>query len=328
MKATALIDWFTFSVKGAVEPDQVIRDYLNIDADLFQDNCFGNFGYTRSKSLNGLMVYYAPAEDRIGDMGVCVSMSGKGARTFEAHTRHKSKGTPFIALARMLHIDDKVNITRVDLALDDKAGLLDLEVIADAVRDGHINSRIRDRRCIEGYDVEKKAGMTIYLGAPQSEFRIRIYDKSKEQYKPNEPEYNQHWVRFEMVMRGDNANGFLNCLVNSENLGLLASGILNDKLSFIERDDSNISRCSFSPWWVKFLETLEAVDLVSKEEIQHSMERSIEWISRYIAPTLSLINDAKGYFMIREFLSIGAAKRTKQQAAMLEDYRHVYRKEM
>ena len=86
MKGMALLDWLTFSVKGLESPDIAISQYLKMDTALFEDKCFGNYGYLRSKSFNGIMVYYSPADDRVGDMGVCVSMSGAGCRTFEAHT--------------------------------------------------------------------------------------------------------------------------------------------------------------------------------------------------------------------------------------------------
>lgn len=324
MKSTALIDWFTFSVKGAQDPDDVITDYLHMDKNLFQDKPYGNYGYLKSKAFNGIMVYYEPGGKRVVDMGVCISMSGTGCRTFEAHSHYKSEGTPFIALAQRLHVDPAVNVSRADLAIDDRNKMLDLEVIAHAVRKGLINSRIRDRRCIDDYDVVKKAGQTIYFGAEKSSFRIRIYDKAKQMFKPGQLEYDQHWVRFEMVMREKNANGFINCLVNSENLGLLAVGIINDKLSFIERDDSNISRCSVCQWWLDFLESMDSIKLASKEATVHEIENLIDWVTQQIAPTLSLIRDAKGYFAIWDILNQGAVRRTKQQDALLEDYRNVY----
>lgn len=324
MKGTALLDWFTFSVKGVTDPDLVISDYLRMDPALFEDHCFGNYGYLRSKSFNRIEVYYDPSEDRVGDMGVCVSMSGSGCRTFEAHTALTSVGTPFIALVQRLHVDPDVNVSRVDLAIDDKDGILDLDVIVDCVRNNQINSRIRKRDIHDGYDGADRAGMTVYIGSPKSDFRIRIYDKAKEQFERGEEGYNQHWIRLEIVMKGDNANGFLGCLANTDNLGVVASGILNDKIAFIERDDSNISRCSFCSWWVEFLESLESIKLVSKEEVRHVLEDVIEWVTRQVAPSLSLIRDARGYLAIYDILAEGLEKRSRKHEALLNDYRHAY----
>ncbi|MDY3618088.1 replication initiation factor domain-containing protein [Agathobaculum sp.] len=327
MKSAASIDWLTFSIKGETDPHAIVKRYLRIDPALFVDHPHGKYGYQRSMSFGNIFVFHDPAPDRIGDMGVCVSMSGSGCRTFEAHTTLHSKDdltTPFLRLVEQLHADENVNVSRVDLALDDTEGYLDLEVIAAAVDENTINSRIRKRRVVKGYDGTIKDGTTVYIGAEQSDFRIRIYDKAKERYKPTEPEYNKHWVRFEIVMRGDNANGFVNALVNTDDLGLLASGILNDKIAFIERTETNITRCEVCKWWTDFVDSVANIKLVIKEETQHRLLKSIDWVKRQIAPTLSLINDAKGFFMIREILAIGTSKRTRQQQAILDDYRNSY----
>lgn len=327
MKSAACIDWFTFSVKGEQDPKKVISEYLRIDPVLFSDNPYGKFGYQRSMSFGNIFVFYDPAADRVGDMGVCVSMSGSGCRTFEAHTTLRCKddtATPFLRLLERLHTDEHVNVSRVDLALDDREGFLDLDVICEAVRNNTINSRIRKRRVVLGYDGVNASGTTVYIGAEQSDFRIRIYDKAKEHYKPKDADYNTHWVRFEIVMRGDCANGFVGAMVNTEDIGLLASGILNDKIAFIERTDTNITRCEVCKWWSDFVDSVAGIKLVIKEETQHKLLKSVDWVKHQIAPTLSLINDAFGYFMIRDILTIGTDKRTNQQQAILDDYRNSY----
>lgn len=243
-----------------------------------------------------------------------------GCRTFEAHTTWRGNTdacTPFLRLLGRLHIDENVNVSRVDLALDDTEGYLDLNVICEAVANNTINSRIRQRRVVLGYDGTNQSGTTVYIGAEQSDFRIRIYDKAKEHYKPTQPEYQSHWARFKIVMRGACANGFVDALVNTEDLGLLASGILNDKIAFIERAETNITRCEVCHWWNDFVDSVASIKLVIKEETEHKLLKSIDWVKRQIAPTLSLINDARGYFMIREILAVGSAKRTRQQRCIV-----------
>lgn len=330
MKGSALIDWFTFSVKGQSNPDFVISSYLHMDPDLFQVNPFGGLGYCSSKAFHGILVFYDPAKDKNGldrtmEMGVCVSMSGSGCRTFESHTSYKSEGTPFWALVGKLHVDPLVNVSRVDLAVDDREGLLDLDVIADAVRKNQVNSRIRKRRIFDAFDGADGDGKSVYFGASQSSFRIRVYDKAKEHYKPDQAEFCQHWVRFEIVMKGECANGLVSCMANSCDLGVMAAGILNDKLSFIERDDSNITRCSVCQWWLDFLESFDAMKLVSQEEGCHELEHIFEWLVRQIAPSLSMVREGKGIFAIQELLKAGQENRTKKQAALLNDYRNTCR---
>lgn len=325
MKSAATIDWLTFTLKMVVDPVAVIKDFLALDPDLFQSQDFGKFGYRKSMYFAGIFVYFDPAEGRKMEMGVCVSMTGVGCRTYEQHTRLTAAGTPLRALIEKIHITDMVHCTRLDLALDDKDKLLDLDRIADCVESGCVNSRIRKRTIYRGYDGSDRSGTTVYIGAPSSDFRIRFYDKAKEKYNPDDERYYLHWVRLEMVMRGKNADGCVAAICNSDDLGLLASAILNDKLAFIERDsDSNISRCQICRWWLDFVDAVAAVKLVEKEDVPHKLERSIDWIRNQVAPSLSLIADARGFFLIREILALGADKRTKQQQALLDDYRNSY----
>ena len=87
MKCQVLVDWLTFSVK-AKDPKKVIRDYLGMDPDLFQDTGCGLLGYNRVLRFSDICVCYEPREnDFFQGMGVCVSMSGNGCRAFESMSK-------------------------------------------------------------------------------------------------------------------------------------------------------------------------------------------------------------------------------------------------
>ena len=114
----------------------------------------------------------------------------------------------------------------------------------------------------------------MYIGAPSSEFRVRIYDKALEQGVEG------HWIRVELVMRSANANAFVEDMTNSENVGKLAAQVINDKFSFIERDDSNISRCTVCDWWQNFVDELDRPGVKScVSEIRQSQEE-VRWKGR------------------------------------------------
>lgn len=323
-KSVATIDWLTFSVKMEDNPRVVIQKFLQMDCNLFELQSWGKFGYRQSLSFNGIVVFFDPAEHRKMEMGVCVSMSGKGCRTFERFTAWtasvKNGVTPFMPFMAFTHIDQNVHFTRVDLALDDKDGLLDLDTITYHIETDEINSRIKHRTFYKSYEGSNRSGTTAYIGAPASDFRIRFYDKAKEHYKPTDPEYNSHWVRCEIVMRGKNADGCVAALCNTDNLGYLASAILRDKLAFIVRDNDNISRCTVCDWWLAFIGRVAGIKLVTKEDVPHSLERSLEWVVLQVAPTLSMISEAKGFFQIREILQIGESNRSPKLQALLDDY--------
>lgn len=162
--------------------------------------------------------------------------------------------------------------------------------------------------------------MTVYIGAPSSSFRLRIYDKAKEQFAPEDPAYNDHWIRVEMVMRGKQANGFLAAFCNSNDLGALAAGILNDKLRFIERDDSNITRCSTAVWWLEFVESVERIKLLVPETVQHTIDRMGDWLTAQISPCLATFYKAYGWTGIKKLLEHGGERMSAKHRAILDNY--------
>jgi len=150
MKCQVLIDWLTFSVKKD-DPNEVIRDYLGLDPNLFQETGYSLLGYNRVLRFSNICVCYEPREnDYFKSMGVCVSMSGNGCRAFETMSNFKgakdkqgTESVAFPAFFQKLMADETANISRVDVACDDREGCLDMDKIIDKTRSNEINSRLR-----------------------------------------------------------------------------------------------------------------------------------------------------------------------------------------
>lgn len=319
MKCQVLIDWLTFSVKKD-NPNEVIRDYLGLDPDLFRDAGYGLLGYNKVLRFSDICVCYEPRQnDYFKDMGVCVSMSGNGCRTFETMSKlgvedkKDGQSVAFSALFRLLAADETANVSRIDIACDDREGYLDMDQIIDKTRSNEINSRMMKRTINFSLDGIKKAGATVYIGAPTSDFRVRIYDKALEQGVEG------HWVRVELVMRSANANAFVAEITNSENVGKLAAQVINDKFSFIDRDDSNITRCTVCDWWKNFVDELDKVRLVSREVIQHGVEHIRGWIESQVGPSLYVLMKTMGIFDIYNIAASAAGRITAQQEALILD---------
>ena len=331
MKCNVLIDWLTFTVKDVYDPVKVITWYLGMDGCLFQEMPYGLDGYEHCMEFNDIKVLYQPREDvNFQNMGCCVQMSGNGCRTFETYSKLNLDGatdqqgtgsTAFPCLFQLLCCNN-CNVSRIDIACDDHAGVLDMDVIVDAVMHNNINSRMAKRQVVLSYDGTQRDGTTVYLGAPSSDFRVRIYDKAKEQ-----GDLVSHWIRVELVIKGKNAMAFVENFVNCEDVGTLASGVINNKFSFIERDDVNISRCSKSGWWIEFMENLDAVELLSRSIVQHEIDDVEEWAVRQLAPTMGLLFKAKGSVWLHEYLKDGEARLSGKQLKVLADYKNLNRPE-
>ncbi len=151
MKCQVLIDYLTFSIKSAQTPQEVIQKYLGLDPTLFQEAPYGLMGYQRVLRFSDIQVLYEPRENEyFRDMGVCVSMSGNGCRAFETMSRLTMKGakdtqgtasTAFPVLFQLLAATEDANISRIDIACDDREGHLCMDDIVRKVQDNEINSR-------------------------------------------------------------------------------------------------------------------------------------------------------------------------------------------
>lgn len=326
MKAEVLVDWLTFTVTTSkydndshvsvaeYTPGEVIRNFLGMDPDLFQDAGYGILGYNRVLRFNDIQVCYEPRENEyFKDMGVCVSMSGKGCRAFEAMSSYGP--VPFAALFQLLDDTPGSHVSRIDIACDDHAGALDMDQIIDKVQHNEINSRMSARSVLVSWDGLAKSGATVYIGAALSAFRLRIYDKALEQGTKGP------WVRVEMVMRAEQANAFVHQVTQGAPIGQLAARVLNDKFAFIERDDSNISRCSVCSWWADFVGSLEYLHLVTRPELQQSVAGIERWVTDQVAPSLSVLVETFGVQYLVEIALSAADRLTDRQKALISEFR-------
>lgn len=327
MKAEILIDWLTFSVstkrygenKSYVDvsefsPQEVIRTFLGMDPDLFQKTGAPLPGYACALSFNGILVAYEPREDDyFKNLGVCVSMSGNGCRTFESMSSYGP--VPFESLVQLLSDTPGSNVSRIDIACDDHSGALDMDVLIEKLLSNDINSRMTKRRVVIGFDGVDKDGSTIYIGSEKSAFRLRIYDKALEQGTKD------HWIRVEMVLREKHANAFVAQIVQGVPVGQLAAAVLNDKFSFIDRDDSNISRCTQCSWWIDFVGTLATLHLVTRPEPDHAVVRIDRWVYNQVAPSLAVLAETYGLGHVIEIALTAYDRLSGKQQALIRDFR-------
>ena len=219
---------------------------------------------------------------------------------------------------QLLAAEPSANISRIDIACDDREGYLSMDDIVGKVQGNEINSRMMKRTLYLGYDGTDRSGTTVYIGAESSAFRVRIYDKALERGESG------HWVRVELVMRGENAQAFGQKLTNAENVGKLAAQVINDKFSFIIRDDTNITRCTVCPWWQAFVDELESVRLVARETVQHCVEHIASWVEAQVGPSLAILFQTMGFPKIFELAVEASSRLSDKQRFLIADYNALY----
>ncbi len=102
---------------------------------------------------------------------------------------------------------------RIDLAIDIKNGTLDIVGLSEMVKAKQCVTQARKSMLISSLDAP---GVTLYIGSPSSDQRLRIYDKAAEQNMTG-----AEWTRIELQLRGKRSHIARSMLLASGSLDLI-----------------------------------------------------------------------------------------------------------
>lgn len=251
-----LLDWLTVSTKIWSEND--IIQLLRLEDCSWEHMDAYRYGYSHRCTFSGITILSGGHND---DMGICLEMSGQGCRAFETYS-----SLTWIELLRILKDPyNEFNITHIDLAFDDHTGILDMGELLDDTDAHRYRSRSRWWKVEYG-----SCGTTIYHGSPQSNIRVRIYDKAAERGLLD----GTHWIRVELVLRDTNASGAVDAILEHEQLGPVFSGILSNYLVYCDpSSDSNRSRWDPTEYWQQLLQGASAIHIAADPGLEYNIFR-------------------------------------------------------
>lgn len=245
----------------------------------------GAMGYNRAFQCGHITVF---TEGRPG-MGTHVRISGQGCRELEGRGLTDWRGY-WLYLHRL-----NCHLTRWDSAFDDYQGLLDIDVMEQAFRDGNVTCGWRKGRATEGFtkgesstiseDGPSKDGKTVYFGASSSDSELRIYDKAKQL-----GESGPH-IRVEQQLRGKRARAFGDALAlcEDQSIAQLMAIWLVSAVDFKEPGaDQTKSRWKTCSWWSGFLGEVERMQLLACPA-KRTIRQVIMWVQHDVAPTLAVL---------------------------------------
>lgn len=289
-----LFDWFSFT--SHVDSVHSVIQLLGLgDVNIPWENAFGVHGYKDRFAWDGININFNPFKE---DMGIFVEMSGQGCRRFE-----ESSSINFKTLFELVSDQDHYNITRIDIAYDDYTHVLDLNSIISDIHVFNFVSKFQDK----SIRVEEHAGhvgQTVYLGSNKSAVMFRIYDKKFERGRDDL----DHWVRFEIQLRQERASSFVHQFLSGEfTIGLGFFGIVNNYIRFVRpsRKDSNKRRWGLRPYWAKFLQSLERIQLYTSHDTEYNLARCETYVHKQCSNSVEALVNAKGvdkffYDMIKD----------------------------
>ena len=219
--------------------------------------------------------------------------------------------------------------SRLDIALDDYEGLLDMRVIESHLEAGRLVSCWRSWKPEESARAidptkREKVGKTLYIGSKKSDRYVRFYDKLAER-KARGAEVGglRHWVRFELQSRGDRACAVFDEMVEGlsgygraanrvgEYLAEYVYGLLDFKELECSTGDTNKFRQPTVEWWAKFLEVGMKTRIVipkRKQDIETVKRLWEENIAVMAALLLSAPKEHAGYEWVMASIAEGARR--------------------
>lgn len=305
-----LIDFASLTFLHINDPAQALQ-IIGLSESLFCESPIGALGYKKVMRFGNISVYY----DGSQDMGVHVSMTGQGCRQYEA----QFTCNPWLWLIENTFLHNG-QFTRLDIAIDNFDGQLDLTKLKGAIDDGKIRSRFKRGRRIAEFavssngPVEDSGGETIYFGSSKSRLQCRFYDKAAEQKIDD-----LFWVRAELQLRAERANEAAKKYLSGITLPVLASGVINNYVTPIEHDDSNVSRCSTQAWWLGWLENTSKLALTVAKAVKY-VQQVMDNVKRQYAPTIAMISQYLGVGFIpfiREIVKDGTERMSMRHAQIL-----------
>lgn len=317
----ACVDWFSATFFSAKNWQNFASD-LGLNPDDFIERDKGINGYSKSAHW-GQIQFFFDGHNTTANMGIHLNMSGQGCRQFEQ--TFEKHGRTWQDIFELVLSSGKVNITRLDLALDDFKGIFKIKQIEKCVRDGCVCSRFPTARNFETISLEsgQTLSQTVYFG--KSDVIIRFYDKAGERREKGYvlKEEIEYWNRTEIQLRGDRALAAVEMIINNcLEIGTFILGVLNRYLSFKKKGiDKNRARWENTRWWQTFLNNVDKIRL-SLVAPDKSILRTKDWIETQTVASLAMLYSALGNdkLFLDYIITLGKKQMTEQQKEMANEF--------
>lgn len=323
------IDWLSFSVRCYDEEptntlDENLLELLGYDfSEEFSRDISGKNFYNRGASLgNYVNVYWNDYTDtknpvrKNSSKTMNVVYTGQGStdlalrndndwvKIFSILTTYEPKNKPKSKIEA--EVKPAVNITRIDIALDDYDELVKFDDIEQKLKKGHYRSSKRSYNIVKTSDQNgQKLGETIYIGnartasGSRGNVYARMYDKLAQYREKNQlvmSDVREHWEktgkevwqRYEISYSKNYTNSIVEDILKGESIDKIFKGSLRNLLEILTPRGKNKNRWYKTKWWEDFLQYDErkGFDLPERDVM---LAETLEWLRVAVLPTLNVM---------------------------------------
>ena len=270
----------------------VIEDVLRLKMKYLVQEDHAFYSYTSMYVLGDIAVMTSPMEEK----GVLLELKGKGCRQFEAYLNGQQRS--WYEFFREC-LDEKAVFKRLDLAVNDLVGLLDIPRLSEKCENEECISVFRSFKAYRSGELvhareqdRASMGATLYIGSMKSDLYFCIYEKDYEQLvKAGIPvEDAEIKNRFEIRLKNDRAYFAVYDLVSCENPEQTAFGIINRYIRFVDRDDSRPREdWPLNSMWAVFIGKNRQQIKLTADPKPLDLFRILNWLAKQVSPTWKMV---------------------------------------
>ncbi|EGN33413.1 hypothetical protein HMPREF0993_03175 [Lachnospiraceae bacterium 5_1_57FAA] len=270
----------------------IIKDVLKLNINYMLHEDFGFYSYTEHYYLGDIFVFTSADEEK----GVLLELKGKGCRQFESYLLAQERSWYDFLMDALL---EGGVMKRLDLAINDRAGILDIpDLTAKCNREECVSVFRSFKSYASGELIKKqeqdKAGMghTLYIGSLKSEVYFCCYEKNYEQYAKLGIPVSEALIknRFEIRLKNERAYYAVRDLLTHYDAERTAFSIINRYIRFVDmEEDKRREDWKLNDRWAWFVgKGREPLKLTTQPE-PYTLSRTLNWIARQVAPTLKML---------------------------------------
>ena len=253
---------------------EIIKNVLSMKIEYFIHEDYGLFGYEELYSYGEIIV----TASKDASMGVLLELRGMGCRHLEYVLQ--ARGVSWYSfLSRCM--DYQGIFKRLDLAVNDMCGLLDIEILRERYYVDKVWKRSRNHEAVDSGKLSGTKGdtaKTFYIGSKNSPIYFCLYEKEKEQRNKGIHTYIKN--RFEIRLKNDKAEQAVEELVFSKNPEQTIGNLILAQIDFPDYILWNI-----------FVENMTASLPFIMTPVAVNMDKTIRWLERQVMPSLLMIEE-------------------------------------
>lgn len=268
---------------------KIIEEILRLKFSYMLNKEYAFYGYQEQFVMGDIIVMFSNDEEK----GVLLELKGRGCRQFESFLLAQSRSW-YDFFIDCLAVGGVMK--RLDLAINDRTGILDIRELTKKCQNEECISLFRSFKSYGSGELVRKQekegmGETLYIGSVKSEVYFCLYQKDYEQLmKLGIPlEEAEIKNRFEIRLKNERALFAVRDLIRYRNVERTAFSIINRYLRFAEKDETKRrSQWQTNERWALFIGKNRQELRLTTEPEPYTLERTIRWIGRQVAPTLKM----------------------------------------